>query len=112
MNDLTVSSIERQNVLNNNYALQAIQENLNVNGLSFHNQMLFTTKMVAEFYGVDERTIKRYVHEHGEELRANGYFLSTGNSLKELKLHFVGDINVPKFTRQLGVFSFRAFLNI
>ena len=112
MNDLTVSSIERQNVLNNNYALQAIQENLNVNGLSFHNQMLFTTKMVAEFYGVDERTIKRYVHEHGEELRANGYFLSTGNSLKELKLHFVGDINVPKFTRQLGVFSFRDFLNI
>lgn len=39
-------------------------------------------------------------------------FLSEGNSLKELKLHFVGDINVPKFTCQLGVFSFRAFLNI
>ncbi len=39
-------------------------------------------------------------------------FLSEGNSLKELKLHFVRDINVPKFTRQLGVFSFRAFLNI
>lgn len=39
-------------------------------------------------------------------------FLSEGNSLRELKLHFVRDINVPKFTRQLGVFSFRAFLNI
>jgi len=39
-------------------------------------------------------------------------FLSEGNSLKELKLHFVGDINVPKFTRRLGVFTFRAFLNI
>lgn len=68
--------------------------------------------MVVDFYGVDERTIKRYVQEHGDELRANGYFLSEGNSLKELKLHFVGDINVPKFTRQLGVFTFRAFLNI
>ena len=112
MNDLTVSNIERQNVLNNNYALQSIQENLDVNGLRFHDQLLFTTKMVAEFYGVDERTIKRYVQEYGDELRANGYFLSEGNSLKELKLHFVGDINVPKFTRQLGVFSFRAFLNI
>lgn len=112
MNDLTVSNIERQNVLNNNYALQAIQDNLDVNGLRFHDQLLFTTKMVADFYGVDERTIKRYVQEHGDELRANGYFLSEGNSLKELKLHFVGDINVPKFTRQLGVFSFRAFLNI
>ena len=112
MSDLTISNIERQNVLNNNYAIQAIQDNLDVNGLRYHDQLLFTTKMVAEFYGVDERTIKRYVQEHGEELHANGYFLSEGNSLKELKLHFVGDINVPKFTRQLGVFSFRAFLNI
>lgn len=112
MNDLTVSNIERQNVLNNNYALQAIQENLDINGLRFHDELLFTTKMVANFYGVDERTIKRYVQEYGDELRANGYFLSEGNSLKELKLHFVGDINVPKFSRQLGVFPFRAFLNI
>lgn len=69
-------------------------------------------KNTADFYEVDERTIKRYIQVHGDELRANGYFLSEGNSLKELKLHFVRDINVPKFTRQLGVFSFRAFLNI
>ena len=50
MNDLTVSNIERQNVLNNRYALQTIQENLDVNGLRFHDQLLFTTKMVADFY--------------------------------------------------------------
>jgi len=74
MNDLTVSNIERQNVLNNNYALQTIQENLDVKGLRFHDQLLFTAKMVADFYGVDERTIKRYVQEHGDELRADGYF--------------------------------------
>lgn len=80
MNDLTVSNIERQNVLNNRYALQTIQENLDVNGLRFHDQLLFTTKMVADFYEVDERTIKRYVQEYGDELRANGYFLSQGNS--------------------------------
>lgn len=112
MNDLTISKIERQNVLNNNYALQAIQENLDVNGLHFHDQLLFTTKMVADFYGVDERTIKRYVQEYGDELRANGYFLSQGNSLKEIRLHFVRDINVPNKVRKLGVFTFRAFLNI
>ena len=35
-------------------------------------------------------------------------FLSEGNSFKELKLHFVGDINVPKFTRQLVVSPFQA----
>lgn len=112
MNDLTVSNIERQNVLNNSYALQAIQENLDVNGLRFHDEVLFTTKMVAEFYGVDERTIKRYIQEYGDELRANGYFLSQGNSLKEIRLHFDGDINVPNKVRKLGVFTFRAFLNI
>lgn len=44
MNDLAVSNIERQNVLNNNYALQSIQENLDVKGLCFHDQLLFTAK--------------------------------------------------------------------
>lgn len=39
-------------------------------------------------------------------------FLSEGNSLKELKLHFIGDINIPNKVRKLGVFTFRAFLNI
>ena len=112
MNDLTVSNIERQNVLNNTYALQTIQKDLNVDGLHFHDQLLFTTKMVANFYGVDERTIKRYVQDYGDELRANGYFLSQGNSLKEIRLHFDGDINVPNKVRKLGIFPFRAFLNI
>lgn len=68
--------------------------------------------MVADFYEVDERTIKRYVQEYGDELRANGYFLSQGNSLKEIRLHFDGDINVPNKVRKLGIFTFRAFLNI
>ena len=53
------------------------------------------------------KAIKRYVLDHGDELRANDYFFSEGNSLKELKLHFVGDINVPKFTRQLVVSPFQ-----
>ncbi|MDE7396523.1 MAG: hypothetical protein K2M98_02225 [Muribaculum sp.] len=86
MNDLTVSNIERQNVLNNRYALQSIQENLDVNGLHYRGELLFTTRMVAEFYDVDERTIKRYIQEHGDELRANGYFLSQGKDLKDIKI--------------------------
>lgn len=49
MNDLTVLNIERQNVLNNRYALQTIQENLDVKGLRYHDELLFTTKMVADF---------------------------------------------------------------
>lgn len=112
MKDLTVSNIERQNVLNNPYALKSIQDSMGVEGLNFHDKILFTTKMVAEFYGVDERTIKRYIKDHGDELKANGYFLSEGNSLKDIRLYFDGDINVPNKTRKLGIFSFRAFLNI
>ena len=112
MNDLTISNIERQNVLNNRYALQTIRENLDVDGLHFHDQLLFTTKMVAEFYEVDERTIKRYIQEYGDELSENGYFLSQGNSLKELRLQFARDINVPNKARKIGIFPFRAFLNI
>lgn len=61
-------------MLSNNYALQAIQSSLDINGLRFHDQLLFTTKMVADFYGVDERTIKRYIRDHGYELRADGFF--------------------------------------
>lgn len=36
-------------------------------------------------------------------------FFSEGNSLKKMRLHFDGDINVPNKVRKLGVFTFRAF---
>lgn len=108
MNDLTVSSIERQNVLNNRYALQSIRENLDVKGLRYYDELLFTSKMVADFYGVDERTIKRYIHEYGDELRANGYFLSQGKELKNIKIQIGNDINVPAKTTIISFFTFRA----
>lgn len=108
MNDLTVSNIERQNVLNNRYALQTIRENLDVKGLRYYDELLFTSKMVADFYGVDERTIKRYIHEHGDELRANGYFLSQGKELKNIKIQIGDDINVPTKTTIISFFTFRA----
>lgn len=83
MKGLTISNIERQNLLNNRYALKTIRENLGVNGLHYYDELLFTPKMVADFYGVDERTIKRYIREYGDELRDNGYFLSQGEELKK-----------------------------
>jgi hypothetical protein len=68
--------------------------------------------MVAEFYGVDERTIKRYLENYEQELKHNGYILSKGKHLKDLKLQFGHVINVPSKTTQLGLFNFRAFLNL
>lgn len=58
--------------------------------------------MVAEFYGVDERTIKRYIKDYGEELKANGYFLSQGKELKDIKLEIGTDIDVLTKTTVVG----------
>lgn len=112
MNDLTVSNIERQNVLNNKYAIAKIQEHLGVTGMEFEGEYRFTKKMVADFYEVEERTIERYVEQYSTELSANGYVLCKGKRLKELKLQFAPVINVGSKTTQLGLFNFRAFLNI
>ncbi len=112
MNDLTVSNIERQNILNNKYAVAKIQDSLGFVGIEFEGEYRFTKKMVADFFEVDERTIERYIEQYSEELTANGYFLCKGKRLKELKLQFAPVINVGSKTTQLGLFNFRAFLNL
>lgn len=112
MNDLTVSNIERQNVLNNRYAVDALQENLGFTGMLFEGEYRFTKKMVADFYEVEERTIERLLEDHGDELKYNGYILSRGKQLKEFKLQFAPVINVGSKTTQLGLFNFRAVLNV
>lgn len=110
--DLTTSAIERQNILNNTVAMPRIQEDLGVKALEFEGRYVLTKQMVADYYGVDIRTISRYIENNQEELEHNGYFLCRGNSLKEFKLRFVQDIDVPKNTPQIGLFDFRSFLNI
>ena len=86
MKDLTVSNIERQNVLNNRFAINKIQEQLDITGMFFEGEYRFTKKMVADFYEVEERTIERYLEKHSDELSANGYVLCKGKHLKETKL--------------------------
>lgn len=112
MSNLTISNIERQNVLNNKYALAKIQESIGIVGMEFEGEYRFTKKMVADFFEVEERTIERYIEQYSEELTANGYFLCKGKKLKDLKLQFAHVINVGSKTTQLGLFNFRAFLNI
>lgn len=112
MNDLTVSNIERQNVLNNRYAVEALQETLGFTGMFFEGEYRFTKKMVADFYEVDLSTIDRYLSQYAEELKHNGYVLSKGKQLKELKLQFAHVINEASKTTQLGLFNFRAVLNM
>ncbi len=112
MSNLTISNIERQNILNNKYAVAKIQEAIGFVGMEFEGEYRFTKKMVADFFEVEERTIERYLEQFSEELTANGYVLCKGKRLKELKLQFAPVINVGSKTTQLGLFNFRAFLNL
>ena len=114
--DLTTSAIDRQNILNNRYAVESIQEETGISGVLFEGQYRFTTKQVADFFEIDERTVKRYLADYEKELKNNGYEVLRANQLKFFKLAFAeqlaGDINVTSKITQLGVYNFRAFLNL
>lgn len=112
MKDLTTSTIDRQNILNNRFALQKIQEYIGFSGMLFEGEYRFTTQMVAKFFDIDERTVKRYLENYEQELKHNGYILSKGKQLKDLKIQFGHVINATTKTTVLGLFNFRAFLNL
>ena len=110
--NLTQSNIERQNILNNRFAVDNMAKALDVVGMLFEGEYRFTKQMVADFYEVDTSTIDRYLSTYAEELKHNGYVLSKGKQLKEFKLQFAHLINEASKTTQLGLFNFRSFLNI
>jgi len=110
--DLPNSAIERQNILNNHFALQRIQEYLGIKGVFFENEIKFTKQMVADFYQIDISTLDRYLSKFSNELKGNGYSLIRGKSLKDFKLAFGHLIGKATKTTVLGLLNFRAFLNI
>lgn len=114
--DLTSSKIARQNVLNNKYALQEIQKAVGLPGIIFRGQLFFTKSQVASFFCVSQRSIDTCVRNNDEELARNGYDVLSGKSLKEFKLactaNELNEVNFAKNTPRLGVFNFRAVLNI
>lgn len=112
MKDLTISTIDRQNVLNNPVALEAIQEHIGLSGMFFNSEYVYTTEMLAQFYTISERTIKRYLERNEQELKHNGYLVLKGKKLKAFKEQFGSVIHVTSKTTQLGIFNFRAFLNL
>lgn len=125
MKDLTNSQIERRNILNNSFAVQEIYAQTGFHGILFEGEYHFTRQQVAQFFGVDERTIERLLEQHNEELTLAGYKLITGKRLKDFK-EVVGqltDIDVGQLTRlninelvgartaALSLFTFKALLN-
>jgi hypothetical protein len=111
--DLTSSTVSRQNILNNHYALEQIGSALALGGTYWHDEAVFTKAQVVEILGVNTRTVERYLESDNEELAKNGYKVLKGKELKDFK-EYVSDIDVGDMlkTPSLGVFSFRAVLNI
>ena len=116
--DLTVSQVDRQNILNNPYALQEIEKATRIKGIPFEGKTVVLKEQVSVFFEVTLRTIENYLGKYSEELAQNGYEVLKGNRLKNLKLS-ISESDVPEtdfgnitMAPQLGVFDFRAFLNL
>ena len=114
--DLINSSVARQNILNNTYAVQEIQETVGITGIMFEGEYKFLKRQVAEFFEVTERTIKENIAKNKEELSKNGYESLIGKRLTLFKLAiekcFGNEINFTTKTTVLSIFNFRAFINI
>ena len=114
--DLTTSRIDRQNILNNEMAIEEIQDKSGITGIAWDGKIYLTREAVASFFDVDIRTISRYIEQYNDELTENGYVVLRGQRLKSfldvMPADFAKDINVPSKIRQLGLFDFRAFLNM
>ncbi|MCB4763224.1 MAG: hypothetical protein LGB78_04900 [Sulfurovum sp.] len=106
--DLTTSDVARQNILNNNYAIEQIESCLALGGVYLDDERVFTKAQVAELLQIDERTIDRYLESHKDELVKNGYVALKGMKLREFKQYVVDISKAPS----LGVFPFRAVLNL
>ncbi len=115
-NDLTDSPLDRQNVLNNQFAITEIQNATQIRGVQFDGSSRLVKEQIAAFFEVDARTIERCLDQNADELCRNGYEVIRGKRLLEFKLALasqeVTDIDVGHKTVNLGLFDFRAFLNI
>lgn len=116
--DLTTSAVDRQNVLNNPYALAEIERAAGIQGIPFEGKTVVLKEQVAAFFEVTVRTVENYLEQNADELARNGYEVLKGARLRTLKDAIAG-LDVPETdfgniskTPQLGVFDFRAFLNL
>lgn len=133
--DLTSSSVDRKNILNNNIAIQEVYEQIGFFGFKYDNKYRFTRQQVANYFEVDIRTIERIVEHHKEELEQSGYELYSGSKLRDFKDQIIDFVKSAKESKvsdmhvgdivqlyeneldsiakspQLSIFTYKAFLN-
>ncbi|WP_293647640.1 DNA-binding protein [Thiolapillus sp.] len=114
--DLTNSSTQRQNILNNPFALREIEQATHIQGIPFEGRSVVLKEQVAAFFEVTPRTVDNYLEKFSDELRRNGYEVLRGKRLKELKKAIsesgANETDFVTKTTVLGIFDFRAFLNL
>lgn len=114
--DLTNSRLDRQNILNNEIAVEEIQKTVEIKSVFWEERHYLTKELVAAFFEVDVRTIERYINKFGDELKANGMEILKGKRLESfIRTYddiFATDINVGHKIRSMTVFDFRAFLDM
>ena len=114
--DLTSSRLDRQNILNNDLAVEEIQDSIEIRSVPWNEKLYLTKELVAAFFDVDIRTIERYISSFSDELKANGMEILKGKKLESFTSAydsaFATDINVGHKIRSMTVFDFRAFLNM
>ncbi len=119
--ELIKSQIDRQNILNNEYAINEIMNVFDFDNISFEGKIRFLKEDIAKFFEVDIRTIERYIERYNDELTTNGYEILKGQRLKDFIFLYnqfaaeVTDTNVgdlPKTIPSLGIFDFRSFIDL
>ena len=72
--------MDRQNILNNEIAIDEIQQKSGIEGILWEGKLFVMREMTANFFDVDIRTISRYLEQNSEELSANGYQVLRGKN--------------------------------
>jgi hypothetical protein len=115
---LVNSRTDRQNILNNSFALSEIENTAGITGIPYEDKIVLLKEQVASFLEIDVRTVENYLQRYSEELHSNGYVVLRGKALMSLK-KIISEIDVPeidfgniKMSPQLGIFDFRSFLNL
>ncbi len=114
--DLTTSRIDRQNILNNDLAVEMVLEAVDANCIPWNGKLYLTKELVTDFFSSDIRTINSYIKNFRNELKANGMEDLRGEKLNSFiqayDATFETDISTSHPIRSMTVFDMRAFLNM
>lgn len=113
--NLLNSSLDRENILNNKYAIKEIAKVYKLEGIIYKNVYYYTNQQIADFFEVDVRTIERTIENNREELESNDFTIINGDELKKFKQSIPEnkkkEFGVANNASALTISSFRTVLN-